>query len=85
MRKYRLYSNLNDYTTGKRVISDAALINDDKVTRFEFGSYRVIFEDGEIKLFGETGMIDHCRINDFIRKPNAQFRGLMRALRLGNQ
>ena len=67
----------------KRVVSDAALINDDKVTRFEFGSYRVIFEDGEIKLFGEMGMIDHCRINDFIRRPNAQFRGLMRTMRLG--
>ena len=66
----------------KRVVSDASLINDDKVTRFEFGTYRIIFEEGEIKLFSETGMVDHCRINEFIHSPNAQFRRLMRAMRI---
>lgn len=64
----------------KRKAGDAALINDDQATGFSFGEYRVIFEDGEIKLFGQTGMIDHCRINDFIHRPNAEFRGLMRAM-----
>ncbi len=68
----------------KRVVSNAALINDDKGTRFKFGIYQVIFEDGEIKLFVEAGMIAHCQINDFIRKPNAQFRGLMRAMQYRN-
>ena len=29
-----------------------------EITRFEFGSYRVIFEDGEIKLFGD--MLTKC-------------------------
>ncbi len=66
----------------KRVTSDASLINDDRMTGFEFGAYKVIFEEGEIKLFDQTRMVDHCSINDFIRKPNAQFRGLMRAMSL---
>ena len=64
----------------KRVTGDAALINDDSISGFEFGNYKVIFEDGEIKLFDKTGMLDHCKINEFIRKPNAQFRRLMRVM-----
>jgi len=60
----------------KRVAGDASLINDDSVTGFAFGNYKVIFENGEIKLFGQVGMLDHCRINDFIRSPNAQFRAM---------
>ena len=64
----------------KRKTSDAALINDDNVTGFEFGEYKVVFEDGEIKLLGHSGIVDHCKINDFVRRPNAQFRGLMRSM-----
>lgn len=64
----------------KRKVSDAALINDDRATGFSFGEYRVIFEDGKIKLFGQAGMIDHCKINDFIHRPNAEFRELMRVM-----
>ena len=69
----------------KRFISDPAILNDDKITGFEFGSYRVIFEDGEIKLWSATGMIKYCTINDFIRMPNAECRGLMKAMQLTNQ
>lgn len=72
--EYRFFTEL------KRVAGDAALINDDSVTGFEFGNYKVIFEDGEIKLFNQKGMVEHCRINDFIRRPNAQFRGLMKSM-----
>lgn len=64
----------------KRVASDAALINDDQATGFSFGDYRVIFEEGEIRLFDQTGMLEHCKINDFIHRPNAEFRELMRAM-----
>ena len=64
----------------KRVFGDAAMINDSDVHGFVFGEYRVIFEEGEIKLFGQAGMIDHCEINDFIHCPNAKFRGLMRSM-----
>ena len=59
---------------------DAALINDSGARGFAFGEYRVIFEEGEIKLFGQDGMLDHCEINKFIHRPNAEFRGLMRAM-----
>lgn len=59
---------------------DAVLINDDSVTGFEFGDYKVIFEYGEIKLFDQTGLLEHCTINDFIRKPNAEFRGLKKRM-----
>ena len=72
--EYRFFTEL------RRVAGDAVLINDDSVTSFEFGNYRVIFEDGEIKLFDQTGLLEHCRINDFIRKPNAEFRGLKRRM-----
>lgn len=72
--EYRFFTEL------RRVAGDAALINDDSVTGFEFGDYKVIFEDGEIKLFGQTGILERCRINDFIRRPNAEFRGLKKRM-----
>ena len=64
----------------KRKTSEAALIDDENITGFEFEGYKVIFEDGEIKLFGKEGMVNHCQINDFVRYPNAQFRELMRSM-----
>ena len=69
----------------KRIVSNPALMNDGNVTQFAFGNYRVIFEDGKIMLFGENGMLEHCQINDFIRMPNAQFRGFIRAMQRGMQ
>ena len=63
----------------KRVAGDASRINDETVTGFEFGDYRVIFENGMIKLYKQSVMLDHCEINRFIQRPNASFRGLMRA------
>ena len=64
----------------KRRVGNAALINDDSITGFEVGDYRVIIEDGEIKLFGLTGILNQCSINSFIRRPNAELRGLMQAM-----
>ena len=72
--EYRFFTEL------KRVAADAALINDDSVTGFELENYKVVFEDGEIKLFGKEGMLDHRRINDFNHRPNAVFRELMKQI-----
>ena len=65
----------------KRLSGDAALINDDTKTGFEFGNYKVIFENGKIILLDQDRQLSDCMINDFIHHPNAQFRNLMRAMR----
>lgn len=65
----------------KRRVNDAMLINDDNVIGFEFEGYKVKFEDGEIRLYGNSGRVEHyCKINEFVRKPNKQFRNMMRAI-----
>ena len=64
----------------KRITSDPALINNDQVSGFEFGPYRVIFEEGLIKLMNSDGILQQCEINSFIRHPNVEFRSLMRSM-----
>lgn len=65
----------------KRRVNDAMLINDDNVVGFEFEGYKVKFEDGEIRLYGNSGRVEYyCKINDFVHKPNAQLRNMMRAI-----
>ncbi len=77
--EYRFFTEL------KRVAGDASLINDDSVTGFEFGKYKIIFENGEIILFDQAVMLGHCNINDFIRSPNAQFRELKKRMIFMNE
>ena len=65
----------------KRVSGNAALINDDRGMGFGFGDYRVLFEDGEIELFNKEKRLASCKINSFVKRPNAEFRALMRAMK----
>ena len=65
----------------KRVASVESKINEDEVTGFVFGDYRVIFEDGKIKLSDQVRELGNCEIKEFIHKPNAQFRRLMKTMR----
>ena len=74
--EYRFYSEL------KRYISSASIINDEEgPTGFLFGQNRIVFQSGEIRLIQQGRMITQCKVADFIRRPNAQFRDLMRKIK----
>lgn len=64
----------------KRIVSDASLINDDQVPGFEFGNYRVLFENDRIKLLNDRTVIQEKEIISFKQRPNAVFRDLMRSM-----
>lgn len=66
----------------KRFVNQASIINDnDEVpVGFAFGAHRVLFQDGKIKLIHNKEIIAQSEIKDFIRRPNAEFRGLMKRI-----
>ncbi len=62
----------------KRYVHNGMIINDnDAPASFLFSGYRVLFQDGAIKLTGDNGFITECTIQDFQRHPHAVFRSLM--------
>lgn len=66
----------------KRYVNDASVINeDDCPIGFAFGDHKVLFQDGEIKLIHNRRMITQCKVNDFIRHPNAMFRDMMMTMK----
>ena len=62
---------------------DASIINDedDRPLGFAFGDHKILFQDGEIKLIQKERMISLCTVSDFIRRPNIEFRGMMKAMK----
>lgn len=42
---------------------------------------QVRFVDGEIKLIQQGKMITQCKVADFMKRPNAEFRDMMRKMR----
>ena len=66
----------------KRFVNQTSVINDsnEKPVGFAFGDHRVLFQDGKIKLIHNRKIIAQSEIKDFIRRPNAEFRGLMKRI-----
>ncbi len=66
----------------KRFVNQASIINDnDEVpVGFAFGEHRVLFQDGKIKLIHNMESVAQSEIKNFIRRPNAEFRGLMKGI-----
>lgn len=66
----------------KRFVNQISVINDaDEVPAgFAFGEHRVLFQDGKIKLIHNREIIAQSEIKDFVRRPNAEFRGLMKRI-----
>ena len=66
----------------KRFVMDASIINDedDRPLGFAFGEHKILFQDGEIKLIKEGKMVSLCTISDFMKRPNIEFRGIMKTM-----
>ena len=78
---FRTQEEYRFYTELKRYISNPSIINDDDTPHgFAFGNTRILFQDGEIKLIQNHTMITQCKVSDFIRRPNAEFRDMMKKM-----
>ena len=60
---------------------DSVINEDERPIGFAFGDHKVLFQDGEIKLIHNRRMITQCKVNDFIRHPNAMFRDMMMTMK----
>ena len=74
--EFRFLTELKRYVSQTSVIND----NNEKPIGFAFGEYRVLFQDGKIKLIHNREIIAQSEVRDFIRRPNAEFRGLMKRI-----
>lgn len=74
--EYRLLTEL------KRFVTDASVINDDdRPQGFAFGDHKIVFQDGKIKLIRDGRMITQCEVKAFMRRPNAEFREMMKMMK----
>ena len=66
----------------KRFVSQTSVINDhhEVPVGFAFGEHRVLFQDGKIQLIHQQKIVAYSEIKDFIRRPNAEFRALMKGI-----
>lgn len=66
----------------KRYVNQTSFINEtnEVPVGFIFGDHRVLFQDGKILLIHDRRIVAESAIRDFIRRPNAEFRGLMRGI-----
>ena len=72
----------SEFFTELRRRTDAAVINgEDRPNGFTFGDAAVLFDGGEILAPANGKLADRCPISDFIRRPNAVFRQLMRSVK----
>ena len=74
--QYRFLTELKRYAT------DINVINDEDIPRgFLFENHKVLFQDGEIKIIHDGSMITQCKVSDFLRRPNSEFREMMKMMR----
>ncbi len=69
--EYRFYTELKRRT-------DSWIINDDPNNGFTVGDATVLFDNGEILLVKDQKIVEKCAVGDFIKKPNAVFRKLLK-------
>lgn len=72
--EYRLYSEL------KRAINDTTINDVDNNHGFNFGSFTLLFENGNILISKGKQIFTKYRISDFSRHPNAVFRQIQKDL-----
>lgn len=70
--EYRLYSEL------KRAINDTTINDEDNNLGFNFGSFALMFEDGQILVSKDKQIFARYAISDFSRSPNAVFRQMQK-------
>ena len=75
--EYRFLTELKRYTSEANVLRD----NNDIPQGFLFENHKVLFQDGEIKLIQGGKLISHCKIKDFLRRPNLEFHGMMKVMK----
>lgn len=73
--EYRFLTELKRHTSEANIIRD-----DNRPQGFEFGRHKVLFQDGEIKLIQDGKLFSQCKIADFMKRPNAEFRLMMRMM-----
>lgn len=72
--EYRLYCEL------KRAIHDTTINDEDNNLGFNFGSFALMFEDGQILVSKDKQIFARYAISDFSRSPNAVFRQIQKEL-----
>jgi len=66
----------------KRFANSLSVINrEERPVGFEFGEHRVLFLDGKIQLIHGGQIISQSEVKDFIKHPNATFRGMMNVIK----
>ena len=70
--EYRLYSEL------KRAINDTTINDEDNNLGFNFGTFTLMFEDGQILVSKDKQIFAQYAISDFSRSPNAVFRQMQK-------
>lgn len=70
--EYRLYSEL------KRAINDTAINDEDNNLGFNFGSFTLMFDGGQILLSKNGHVFSKYEISDFSRRPNTVFRQMQK-------
>lgn len=73
--EYRLYTEL------KRALNSAEINESGEDVGFTFGSARIVFEDGKIRVYQDGRVTDEQDIHQFGRTPGAVFREIERAIR----
>ncbi len=65
--------------------TDATFINDkEDIAGFRMNDMLITFESGEIHLVRDGELLDHCKISEFVRKPNNSFRRMMKYITVLN-
>ena len=78
---FRTQEEYRFYTELRRFITNPSIINDDDTPHgFAFGNTRILFQDGEIKIIQNHTMITQCKVIDFIKRPNIEFRAMMKRI-----
>lgn len=72
--EYRLYYEL------KRAINDTTINDRENRLGFNFGSFTLVFEDGQILISKGKQIFAKYAISDFSRRPNAVFQQMRREL-----
>ena len=74
--EYRFLTELKRFANNPSVINE-----ENRPAGFVFGAHRVLFQDGKIKLFYGGQIISQSSVQEFIKHPNATFRGMMNVIK----